>query len=142
MSSSGGMRGCGREYKIIMHLVTIDSIATTQTLRNNLQLLGVHAATVSGNINKVHNKFDKNYSQLINMGTTIDDPIGILIEAYLVAPCHNFKTYIHRQHENYLDGKLTAITHEALMTSARCKFDWLKTKGLCGAKSQKTKRLW
>jgi hypothetical protein len=29
-------------YKIIMHLATIDSIATTQTLhKNNLQLLGV-----------------------------------------------------------------------------------------------------
>jgi hypothetical protein len=47
-------------YKIIMRLATIDSIATTQTLRNNLQLLGVYAAIVSGNIGKVHNKFDKN----------------------------------------------------------------------------------
>jgi hypothetical protein len=46
-------------YKIIMSLATIDSVATTQTLRNNLQSLRVYAATVSGNINKVHNKFDK-----------------------------------------------------------------------------------
>jgi hypothetical protein len=51
-------------YKIIMHLETIGSVATTQTLRNNLQPLGVYTATVSGNIDKVHNKFDKNYSQL------------------------------------------------------------------------------
>ncbi len=42
-------------YKIIMHLATINSVATTQTLRNNLQLLGVYAATVGGNIDKVHN---------------------------------------------------------------------------------------
>ncbi len=34
-------------YKIIMHLATINSIATSQTLRNNLQLLGVYTATVS-----------------------------------------------------------------------------------------------
>jgi hypothetical protein len=78
---------------------------------------------VSGNINKVHSKLDKNYSQLIARGMTINDPIGILFEAYLVVPCHNFKTYICHQHKDYLDGKLTNITHEALMTSAKCKFD-------------------
>jgi hypothetical protein len=79
-------------YKIIMRLATIDSVPTTQTLCNNLQFLGVYMATVSGDIDKVHNKFDKNYSQLVARGATIDDPIGILFEAYLVVPCHNFKT--------------------------------------------------
>jgi hypothetical protein len=81
-------------YKIIMHLATIDSVATTQTLRDNLQLLGMYAATVSGNISKVHNGFDKNYSQLIARGMTVNNPIGILFEAYLIVPCHNFKMYI------------------------------------------------
>jgi hypothetical protein len=121
-------------YKIIMRLATIGSVATAQMLRDNLQSLGTYAATVSGNINKVHNEFDKNYSQLIARGMTVDDPIGILFIAYLVIPCHNFKTYICRQHEDYLDGKLTNITHEALMTLAKRKFDWLKTKGLWGGK--------
>ncbi len=65
-------------YKIIMHLATIDSITTTQTLRDNLQLLEVYAATVSGAIDKVHNKFDKNYSLLIARGATVNDTIGIL----------------------------------------------------------------
>jgi hypothetical protein len=63
-------------YKILMRLATINSIATTQTLRDNLQSLGVYAATVSGDINKVHNKFDKNYSQLIPRGTTVDAPLA------------------------------------------------------------------
>jgi hypothetical protein len=58
-----------------------------------------------------------------------------------VVPCHNIKTYIHHQHKDYLNGKLTAITHEALMTSAKCKFDWLKTKGLRGAKSPHNKKI-
>jgi hypothetical protein len=49
--------------------------------------------------------------------------------------------YIRHQHKDYLNGKLTAITHEALMTSARCKFDWLKTKGLWGAKSPDDKKI-
>ena len=46
-------------YKIIMRLATIDSVATTQTLRNNLLSLGVYMATVSGDINKVHNELSK-----------------------------------------------------------------------------------
>jgi hypothetical protein len=117
-------------YKIIMCLAATNSVATAQTLRDGLQLLGVYAATVSSDIDKVRNKFEKNYSRLFAGGATIDEPIGILFEAYLVVPCHNFKTYIHLQHGDYLNCKLTAITHEALMTSAKRKFDWLKTKGL------------
>jgi hypothetical protein len=102
-------------YKIIMPLATIDSVATMQTLGHNPQSFGVNVATVSGNIDKVHSEFDKNYSQLIASGATIDNPIGNLFKAYLVVPCHNFKTYVHWQNEDYLDGKLTAITHKALI---------------------------
>jgi hypothetical protein len=110
-------------------------------LRDNLQSLGTFAATVGGNINKIHSEFDKNYSQLIARGATVDNPIGILFDAYLVVPCHHFKLYIRQQHEDYLDSKLTTITHEALMTSAKCKFDWLKTKGLWGAKSPDNEKI-
>jgi hypothetical protein len=39
-----------------------------------------------------------------------------------------------RQHDNYLDVKLT-VTHKALMATAKCKFDFLKLKGKWGAKS-------
>jgi hypothetical protein len=39
-----------------------------------------------------------------------------------------------RQHDNYLDGKLT-ITHEALMALAKAKMDYLKLKGKWGANS-------
>ncbi len=124
-----------------MRLATIDSAATTQMLRDNLQSLGMFAATVSGNSDKVHNEFDKNYSQLISRGTTVDNPISILFKAYLIVPCHNFKMYIRCQHKDYLDGKLTNITHKALMTLAKCKFDWLKTKGLWGAKSPDNKKI-
>ncbi len=48
---------------------------------------------VSGDIDKVHNEFDTNYSQLIARGATVDNPIGILFDADLVVPYHNFKTY-------------------------------------------------
>ncbi len=119
-------------YKIIMRLATINSVATNQTLCDSLQLLGTFVATVSGVIDKIHSECDKNYSQLIARGATIEDPIGILFHTYLVVPCHHFKSYIRQQRENYLNGKLTTITHKTLMTSAKSKFDWLKTKGLWG----------
>ncbi len=52
-------------YKVIMRLATINLIATTQTLRDNLQNLGVFAATVNGDIDKINSEFNQNYSQII-----------------------------------------------------------------------------
>ena len=40
------------KYKIIMRLTTMDSVATTQSLRENLQNLATFAATVQGDIDK------------------------------------------------------------------------------------------
>jgi hypothetical protein len=122
-------------YKIIMRLATIDSVATTQTLRDNLQNLGVFAVMVQGDIDKVNAEFDTNYSQLLARGATFDDPIGTLFEAYLLVPCYNFTKYIGTKHDEYLDGNLTSLTHEAMMSMAKRKFDFLKTKGKWGAKS-------
>jgi hypothetical protein len=136
-----GVKYASLVYKIIMRLTTIDSVPTTQALRDNLQSLGTFTAVVSGDIDKIHSEFNKNYSQLIARSATIDNPISILFGAYLVVPCHHFKSYIRQQHEVYRDGKLTTITHEALMTSAKCKFDWLKIKGLWGAESPDNKKI-
>jgi hypothetical protein len=66
---------------------------------------------------------------------TVDDPIGMLFAAYQVVPCFNFKTYINRMHEDYLDDKLPTLTHESLMGMAKSKFNNLQKKGTWGAKS-------
>ena len=47
-------------YKIIMRLTTMDSVATNQTLCENLQALVTFAAAVQGDIDKIHKEFDKN----------------------------------------------------------------------------------
>ena len=52
-------------YKVIMSLATIDSIATTQTLWDNLQMLSVFAVTVSDDIDTINSKFDTNYAQIL-----------------------------------------------------------------------------
>jgi hypothetical protein len=127
-------------YKVIMRLATINSIVTTQTLWDNLQNLGVFAATVNGDIDKINSEFDQNYSQITARGATVDNPIGIIFEAYSVVPCCNFTTYMKRQHGNYLDGKLN-ITHKALMASAKAKMDYLKLKGKWGAKSPNDEKI-
>ncbi len=78
---------------------------------------------------------------MITRGAILINPIDILFKAYLVLPCHNFNTYICHQHKDYLDGKFTKRTHEAPTTLAKCKFKWLKTKGLWGAKSPDNKNI-
>ena len=65
-------------YKVIMCFATINSVATTQTLQDNLQDLSVFAATVSGDIDKINTEFIKNYSQILAQGATVDDPLSIL----------------------------------------------------------------
>jgi hypothetical protein len=122
-------------YKVIMHLATIDSIATTQELRDNLHALGVFASTGSGDIDKINAEFDKNYSQIIARGTTVDNPIGMLFAAFQVVPCFNFRTYINRMQENYLDGKHPTMMHESLMGMAKSKFNYLRNMGTWGTKS-------
>jgi hypothetical protein len=56
--------------------------------------LGVFAAIVSGNNDKINSEFDQNYSQIDAQGATINNPIGIIFEAYSIIPCYNFTTYM------------------------------------------------
>jgi hypothetical protein len=114
--------------KVITRLATIDFIATTQTLRDNLQNLGVLAVTVNGDIDKINSEFNLIYSQIIAHGAIVNDPIGNIFKAYSIVPSYNFTTYMKRQHDNYLNKKLT-ITHRALMASGKAKMDYLKLKG-------------
>ncbi len=72
---------------------------------------------------------------MLARGATVDNPIGLLFDVYSVAPCHNFKEYIRHHHDDWLDGKLTGMTHKTLMTFAACKCNYLKTKGTWGAES-------
>jgi hypothetical protein len=121
-------------HKVTMRLATIDSVATTQMLRDNLQNLSVFASTVSGDIDKINTELNKNYSQILARGATVDDPLNLLFNAYLVVPCYHFKTYMKQKHNGYLDGTLT-LTHEVLMAFAKAHFDYLKNTGQWGAKS-------
>ncbi len=103
-----------------MCLATIDSVATTQALCDNLHALGAYAGTV---------RLTKNYSQIIAHGAIVDNPIGMLFAAYQVVPCFNFRTYINGMHKDYLGRKHPTITHESFIWMAKSKFNYLHNKG-------------
>jgi hypothetical protein len=71
----------------------------------------------------------------LSRGASVDDPIQILFDAYQIVPCYNFQTYIGRQYDDYLDGKLVLTHHEALLKMAKAKYDWLVSKKKWGANS-------
>jgi polysaccharide deacetylase 2 family uncharacterized protein YibQ len=126
-------------YKVIMRQATIDSKATSEALRQNLNELASYAPTVGGDVDMINSRFDENYTQLIARGETVDDPIAKLFDAYKNVPCSQFKTYITHVYEDYLDDKLSNFTHEKLMTMATRKFNYLKQKGLWNTTSEEQK---
>jgi hypothetical protein len=123
-------------YKIIMRLATIGSVATTEALWANLNNLPIYATSVNGDIDLINSYFDVNYSQILARGSTIDDPIAKLFDAYLVIPDYNFKQYIAMKQDDYHDGNLGAsFTHKNLMAQATAKFIYLTTCKIWGSKS-------
>jgi hypothetical protein len=129
-------------YKIIMRLATIDSVATDEALQANQSNLRIYAASVNGDIDLIHSYFNVNYSQLLARGSTIDDPIAKLFDAYLVVPVFNFKQYIAKKQDDYHGGNLgPTFTHENLMAQATAKFTYLTTRKIWGSKSPNEERL-
>jgi hypothetical protein len=127
-------------HKKIMQIATIDSVATTKTLRANLRELASFCASVKGDIEQVHTYFDNNHSQIIARGDTVDDPVDILFSAYAAVPCSNFRSYIKRKHEAYTDGTLL-INYDELILLATNKYNLLKQDGTWGAKSPDEERI-
>jgi hypothetical protein len=117
-----------------MALATINSVTTTKTLRSNLRELPTYCSTINEDIKLPHSYFDTNYTQIIAHGATVDDPVNILFSAYMVIPCHNFRSYIKHKQDAYTDGTLT-LTHEELIILATNMFNLLKQEGTWGAKS-------
>jgi hypothetical protein len=48
-------------HKKIIALATINSVATTKTLRSNLKELPTYCSTIKGDIKLLHSYFDANY---------------------------------------------------------------------------------
>jgi hypothetical protein len=116
----------------IKALATVNSVATTKTLRSNLRELSTYCSTIKGDIELLHSYFDANYTQIIACRATVDNRVNILFSAYMVIPCHNFRSHIKHKQDAYTDGTLT-LTHEELIMLATNKFNLLKQEGTWGA---------
>jgi hypothetical protein len=123
-----------------MQIATIDSVATTKTLRANLRELASFCASVKGDIEQVLTYFDNNHSQIIARGDSVNGPVDILFAAYAAVPCSNFWSYIKHKHEAYTDGTLV-ITYAKLILLATNKYNLLKQDGSWGAKSPDEERI-
>jgi hypothetical protein len=129
-------------YKIVIRLATINSVATTESLFNNLDNLPFYPASVNGNADMINSYFDANYSQILACGATVDDPLLKLVDGYLAVPDNAFKKYILSKQEHYHDSKLGATyTYKNLMAQASATFSLLKIKGVWDAKSPEEERL-
>jgi hypothetical protein len=127
-------------HKKVMALATIDSVATTKTLRSNLREITTYCATVKGDIEFLHSYFDTNYSQIIARGATVDDPVDILFTAYSVVPCALFRLYIKNKADQYSDGTAT-FTHEELILLATNKYNSLVQTGEWDAKTLEEEKI-
>lgn len=116
-------------FKTMMRLATIDSVATTESLRASLRELKDMVPSLNYDLPKIHALYHQYHSQLIARGASIDDPIGILFGIYLAINCTKFQAYVQRKHDMYYDGELTGLTHETLMASANDKYTHLVTTG-------------
>jgi hypothetical protein len=127
-------------HKKVMALATINSVATTKTLRSNLREITTYCATVKGNIELLHSYFNTNYSQIIARGATVNDPVDILFTAYSVVPCALFRLNIKNKADQYTDGTAT-FTHKELILLATNKYNLLIQSGEWGAKSLEEEKI-
>jgi hypothetical protein len=134
--------GSSMDPSCTMRLATINSVATTEALRSNLNNLPIYATSINNDINLINLYFDVNYSPILAQGSTVNDPIAKLFDAYLVVPDYNFKQYIAKKQDDYHDGNSGPnFTHKNLMAQATAKFTYLTTCKIWGSKSPNEEQL-
>lgn len=122
-------------YKTIMRLSTLDSNATIKYLRANLRELPAFCARENGNIAKVHEYFNTNYSQLAARGCSCDDVETILFDTYMTAvPDATFQEYMRRNYDDWMDNKgdMKDAKHDVIMRLASQKYNSLVQLGHWG----------
>ena len=114
-------------YKIIMRLTTLDTKATSKTLRAAIKDLPAVAAAAQGNIDKIHEHFNANYTQLRSRGQDIDDKEDLLFDAYAQVPDDAFRKYMSRKQEDYFDNinDMKDQNWEFIMKKAKEKYNAL-----------------
>ena len=130
-------------YKVIMTCATIDSKATEATLREHLTNMATVMVSVNSNIPEYNSHFDNYYSQLLHRGCKYDAPLQALFDGYLVAKDSDFRDYMKRIYDDWLDDRpdFKSLAPPKLMSMALAKYNFRVTKNLWGAKSSEEQQI-
>ena len=120
-------------FKLIIHLATIDSKATSKVLCNNLQTIDSFMTTCTSDIKKFHLHFSTNYSQLVG---------DWLWDGYKNCANSAFRKYMKSKKMISSKAKksINDINFKRLITMATSKYNILKS-GKLGAKSPGRRKL-
>ena len=130
-------------FKLILHLATIFSKATSKVLCNNLQTLDSYMTTCGSDINMFHLYFYTNYNQLVGRGEHIDDPLSLLWDGYKVCPDSAFRKYMEAKEEDVLEERdyIKDVNYKGLIMMATNKYNILKKSGKWEVKSSEEEKI-
>ena len=82
--------------------------------------------SVNSNISEYNGHFDAYYTQLLHRGCNYDAPFQALFDSYLVVKDSDFRDYMKRIYDNWLDERkdMVDLTYEKLMTMALAKYNF------------------
>jgi len=129
--------------KTMLKIATVDSKATTKTLRNNLNHLPEAMLMVKSDIELFHKYVFENVAQLNGRGEKFDDLVQALFDAYRQVGDVEFVRYMTNLEDDYQNdhNDMGEISDGDLRTKAEAKFNTLRTLQTWGSKSAADKKL-
>ena len=123
--------------KTMLKIATVDSKATTKTLRNNLNHLPEAMLMVKSDIELFHKYVFENVAQLNGRGEKFDDLVQALFDAYRQVGDVEFVRYMTNLEDDYQNdhNDMGEISDGDLRTKAEAKFNTLRTLQTWGSKS-------
>jgi hypothetical protein len=115
-------------HKVIMCVVTMDSVATIKLLREQMNNLPAYAVEVKGDVDAITAKFNNLRNRLLASGTTPEAPEDTLFKALMARPCKKFNKYIEDKEDLHNDGTLK-VTPDNFIILAMQKYHLMTTKG-------------
>ena len=131
-----------RLYKTITRLATLDTSATSATLRNNIMKVAEYAKKVIGDVDQINAFVDLNYTQLKARGDTVPNASTAIMKAYIASPDVKFSEYFSKKLDEYWDEtpEMHNISVEALLKKAKSKFDLIKSQDEWGGPISRSPR--
>ena len=126
--------------KIIIRQSSIDTNATTASIRNQLADIGTYLATVNFDITKMNKRVNLLLEALQARGGTTHDLLNNLFRAYRTVKDREFIRYMTQKESNFKEGTIE-LNASKLMLLAENKFKTLTEKGEWQAPSAEEEKI-